>query len=1207
MTILRFFWLGSPRIEGGVGALHLPTRKTTALLAFLSGSGQPLSRESLAAILWPEFNQTRAHANLRRALVSTHQTLGAGIVKSDRETVGLDPTAPVWIDVGEFCSHLSGVQAHAHPEIVCPDCVVQLEQGVSLYRGDFLAGFNLKDCPEFDDWQHMQREGFRSNLAWMLERLTGAYSANGEWEKAILRSRQWVSLDRLHEPAQRRLMQVYALSGQRSAAIRQYEECEHWLQADLGQSPEEVTIALYQQIRTGKIGKQSELSEATTIHPLVFPAKPPLIKTKLFAPHRRADLVSRQHLLLKLGQGAQRALTLISAPAGYGKTTLLSEWIGTLQKADSSSPWAICWLSLDPGDNDMIRFLTYLTAALENVHPGVSAETRSIILSSPSLHPTTPLSMLINELQELPQSVLLVLDDYQCISNPAIHDGITFLIDHLPANVHVVIATRSDPPFPLARLRGRNQLTEIRANDLCFTTNETAEFLNQACNLALTPEQIMILENRTEGWIAGLQMAALSMQGRLDIAEFIEAFSGSHRFIMDYLAEEALNRQSIETQEFLLQTSILEQLSESLCDSVIVSKHDRKDDDYQSTIDFSKLQVENQSRLLQLERSNLFIVPLDDDRVWYRYHHLFADLLRTHLQQASPNLIPILHIRASAWFEKEGWTEESIHHSIAAKNWGNASRLVVQHIPAYLENGQMTTIMKWVEDLPHDIIYQNPKLCTLVAEVITQAGMIDQIDPFLNKAEEIVSPREIHGANSTVGQVLGLSLKDITAIRSMVGILRGLKSVCSGDPNRALNFTQRALNDNPEMEPKELAVLFWVEGWAYRSLGCLDLAIESLTKATEYALESRAILRDPWTDLANATRLVGKLHQAGDIISNSLQLAADRGIHNQGNLSRDESFLSFIFLEQNQLDLAFTHANRAIAHTQWWPSHHIIATAYTSLAQILLARDDLDGCLCAIQKADQERKNRLMNPFVHSLVDVTLAQIWISRGEWILLDQWSSNQISTLNGKLATGDSIDEFLEMRLIMLIRVWMEKTKIDHNLERNEDCLRLLVQLENSSRSVGRVNSLVEILILKESIRFSQEKTSEAICGLDNCLSMAEAGGYMRIFLNTGEPARALLSAYLQKSNPTYKSYALKILREFGSLRMTQNPLEEFLEPLTSREIEVLRLLTEGYSNRQMAEKLVLAEGTVKFHVHNLLEKLQVDSRTQAIARAKALDLL
>jgi LuxR family maltose regulon positive regulatory protein len=1207
MTTSRFFWLGTPMIEGGTGTLHMQTRKATALLTFLSVSEKPQSREKLAALFWPEFDQARAHANLRRTLSSIIQTLGSGILVSNRDRIGIDPDAQVWIDVSEFRLLLASTEAHKHHETACPECVRHLEKAISLYRGDFLEGLNLNDCPEFDDWQHLQREDFRSHLAAMLENLTGFYSASGEWENAILRSRQWVTLDRLHEPAQRRLMQVYALSGQRSAAIRQFEECEHWLQVDLGQSPEKETTALYQQVRTGKVGSQVTRSHTATIPPLVDPSNQPLIKTKLFIPHRHPGLVFRQHLVSKIEQGIQRALILISAPAGYGKTTLLSEWIDTLQKAGSSPPWTVCWISLDPGDNDPIRFLTYLTTALEKVHPGVSAEIRKAIRSSDSLHTATPLSMLINDLHGLSQSVLLVLDDYQFISNPVIHDGITFLLEHLPINVHVVIATRSDPPIPIALLRGRNQLTEIRANDLRFTLDETRELLTQVFRLALTPDQIAILEKRTEGWIAGLQMAAISMQDRLDIDQFIQAFSGSHRFIMDYLAEEALIRQPEETQGFLLKTSILERLSQPLCDFVVAGDPSVPEAASQLANDFSGFYGGDHNQLVQLERSNLFIVPLDDERVWYRYHHLFADLLCTRLQHSSPELIPILHSRAAAWFEKKGWIDESINHSMIAKDWENASRLISDHILVKLVNGQMTTIMGWIDELPQNVIYRNPRLCALVAETYAHAGMMDQVDPFLNKAEELVSPRKNQGMENEIVQVVNLSPKDLTAIQSMVRILRGFKFVCSSEPNRALELLQKALSEIPEMGPRELALLHWIEGWAYRSLGSLDQSFDHLTLATEFERKAAVTLRDIWTDLAITNRSIGKLHQAIDIFTNSLQIAAERSIQNQGNLSRDETYLSLLFLEQNQLDLAVTHANRAIAYIQWWPSQTVIAIAYACLAQILVASGDLDGSFAAVQKADLERMNRLMTPFVHSLVDVTLVQIWLIRSDWARLDQWSNDQISTLNDRLAAGGLIDEYLEMRLIMLVRVWIKKTKMDRRLERDEDCLQLLAQLEKSSRSVGRGNSLVEILILKESIRFSQGKISEAICGLDNCLSMAEAGGYMRIFLNTSEPAHALLSAYLQKSNPTYKSYALKILREFGSLRMTQNPLEEFLEPLTSREIEVLRLLTEGFSNRQMAEKLVLTEGTVKFHVHNLLEKLQVDSRTQAIARAKALDLL
>jgi len=878
-----------------------------------------------------------------------------------------------------------------------------------------------------------------------------------------------------------------------------------------------------------------------------------------------------------------------------------------LQKAESSSPWAVCWLSLDAGDNDLIRFLSYLTAALEKVQPGMGAETQALIRSFESMHPNTPLSMLVNDMHQLDQSILLVLDDYQFISNPAIHDGITFLLEHMTDNVHILIATRSDPPIPLARLRARNQLTEIRAHDLRFTSIETAEFLNKVFNLALTSDQIATLENRTEGWIAGLQLAAISMQGRLDIAQFIEAFSGSNRFIMDYLAEEALSRQPVVIQEFLLQTSVLERLSESLCNFVLTGVLGEKKDDPQPSMDYGFLHGESESRLTRLERSNLFIVPLDDERGWYRYHHLFADLLRTRLQHTSPELIPILHRRASAWFEKNGDIEESINHALAAKDWENARRLIDFNIRSFLENGQMTTVMKWITGFPLDELFRFPKLCVQVAEVYSQAGMIDHIDPLLDRAEEIVSSMKYHEDVTESARVLGLSSKEITLIRSMVAILRGLKAVCSNDPQRAVDLTQAALVNIPEMEPKELAVLFWVQGWAYRSLGNLPLALELLTRGTEYARESGAILRDIWTDLGNVTRLVGKLPQAIDILTNSLQAAADRGIQNQGNLSRDESFLSFIYYEQNQLDLAFTHANQAIEHTQWWPSHNIISIAYASLAQILLAWNDLDGSLSAIKKAEQERKNRLMTPFVQSIVDATWAQIWLRQGKWDLLDQWASDQISILESKSEGGEWIDEYLEIRLVMLVRVWIEKTKLDRTTERYEQCLQLLDRLEKNCQTSGRVNSLPILFFLKEIIHFSQGKVNEALKGLDQCFSIAEPGGYMRIFLDTGESGHALIYTYFEQSNPIYKSYATQILKAFGDLPLGQNLVKGSPESLTFREIEVLRLIAEGCSNRQMADRLVLSEGTIKYHVHNILGKFGVASRTQALARARDLGLI
>lgn len=1208
MERIKTFWLGIPIIERDGNVFNLETRKAVALLAYLGlSSPSPLSRENLATLFWPEYDQQHASANLRRSLYSINHELGPDLIIGNRENVMVNPSCLFWQDVREFRLLLAGVKSHNHESGVSAECIDNLEKAIALYRGSFLEGLNLRDSPEFDQWQYLQREGFLQDLTSSLEQLALAYAALGELDKGIQKARHWVSLDHLNENAQRTLIALYAQAGQRSAASHQFNEYTRVLKDELGQPPDNELLAFYQEIRSGKSRKIGEAPSSSTPVPRVEPGKQPLIKTKLFIPHLLKSLVPRPQLLEKLKEGAQKPLILISAPAGYGKTTLLAEWIDSLQKAKSSNSWAICWLSLDASDNDTMRFLAYLTAALEKVNLEVSVESQELIRSSDSLFPRTPLTILLNDLQELDQSILLVLDDYQFIDNPAIHDGITFLLENLPRNAHVVIATRSDPPIPLSRLRARGQLSEIRADDLRFRPAEAARFLNQVFGLDLSLEEITKLENRTEGWIAGLQLAGVSMQGRLDIPQFIEAFSGSHRFIMDYLAEEALSRQPLEVQSYLLQTSILDRLNDSLCDFVLNNHFENQASGSHGSQESPVNQNNKPIRLAALESMGLFIVPLDDERVWYRYHHLFADLLRTRLQDTSPTLVPRLHQRASIWYENQGVIEESILHALAADDWENASRLVDLHMHEYLENGQMTTVLRWFERFPQDELYNKPKLCVQVAEMYSQAGMIDQIDPLLDHAEEIVSDLKDGGESRDGLSEFTLSTEEVTVIRSMIPILRGLKAVCSGQPQRAMDITQAALVSIPEMDLKELAVLYWVQGWAQRSLGNLNLALSLLINGTECATASGATLRDIWTDLGNVTRLVGKLPQSIDILEHSLQDAIDLGVQNQGNLCRDESFLSFLYYERNQLDQAERYAKRALAHTQWWPSHNIIATANVSLAQIMLARNDLDGSLLALQKAEEERKNRLMTPFVHSLVEITWVQVWLKQGNWDLLDRWERKLISIFESKSGRDEKIDEYLELRLIMLIRLWIERTKQDQKKERYETGLSLLERLETSSRSSGRGNSLTVVLLYKAIILFCKERTNEAFRALDNCFAMAEPGDYMRIFLDIGEYSRDVIHAYLQQSYAIHKKYASKIFKEFRNSQPTEKQKVVLHEMLTPREISILQLLAEGCSNRDMAEQLVISEGTIKFHIHNILGKLDVTNRTQAILKARNLNLL
>ncbi len=1204
MDGIKTYWLGNPIIERDGVVVHLETRKAVALLAYLSNAGSsPFARENIAALFWPEYDEQHANANLRRTLYAIHRVLGPDFITGNREKLILHPSGAFWQDTTAFRQLLADVKAHHQEHTVCTESINNLEKACALYRGSFLEGLNLRDAPDFDHWQYNLRESFLQDLALSLEKLALAYVSLGDWENAIQRAHNWVSLDSLNQKARRTLITCYAQAEQRSAAIQQMEAYARVLQDELGLSLDAEMKELYQEIRAGKNTMPARIHPA----PSVETGKQPLIKTKFFIPRLRKDYVPRPHLLDKLAQGSKKILTLISAPAGYGKTTLLSEWTEYLKNADTPRPWAIGWFSLDAGDNDPIRFVSYLTAALEKVNLNLSTETQEFVQSSESGYPRTPLAMLLNDLHDLDQSVLLVLDDYQFIENPAIHDGITFLIENLPENVHVVIVTRSDPPLPLSRLRARGQLSEIREEDLRFNTADATKFLNQVFGLDLSQEQVTRLENRTEGWIAGLQLAGVSMQGRGDIPQFIDAFSGSHRFIMDYLAEEALNRQPPDIQSYLLQTSILERMNDSLCDDVLCIHSNNQPAPAQDPAMFPAGSGEQKIRLAMLENLGLFIVPLDDERIWYRYHHLFADLLRARLQAAFPGLVPKLHRRAAAWFVKQEDMEAAIIHSLAAGDWDSAGRLIGLYLPVYLENGQMTTILKWLEQFPQEELFKRPKLCVQVAEIYSQAGMIDQIDPLLDKAEELVAAGQPHGKSEAESPEMQRSAEEIIVIRSMAPILRGLKAICSGQPRRAMEITSAALENIPDMRLKELAILHWVQGWAQRSLGNLDLALVLLTKGTQYASQSGAILRDIWTDLGNVTRLVGKIPQAIRILENSIQAIMNKDHQNQGNLSRDESFLSFLYYERNQLDQAFQYAQRALAHTQWWPSHNIIATANVSLAQIMLVRDDLNGSLEALQKAEDERRNRLMTPFVHCLVDVTWVQVWLKQRNWDMLDRWEADQVSALEFKVVTTEKIDEYLELRFIMLIRLWIERTLLDQKKERYQTGLSLLDRLETNSRSSGRGNSLTVVLLYQAIILFQTERKSEAFQALEGCFAIAEPGGYMRIFLDVGESSQELLSAYRQQPAAAHKKYALRILNELAISQQVQKQKEDSPEMLTPREMDILLLLTEGCSNREMADRLFLSEGTVKFHVHNILGKLNAVSRTQAIANARGKNLI
>ena len=710
MESLKLSWLGHPLVELKGRAIKLETRKAAALLAYLSLNPGECPREVLATMFWQEGNQQKALANLRRTLSSLKSSL-PGWIEADRETITLRRNGKLWVDVDAFHQSLSQLKEHHHPENeACDICLSMLEKAVELYRGNFMDGLNLTDAPSFDDWQFFQRDGLLQEFADVLKRFSSGCSERGHWDQAIIYARRWVAMDRLHEPACRALMDLYIRSGQRSAALHQYEELARLLNEQLGQAPEEETRRLVEQIRGRDEAKQAE---ETPKSPTSFP----LLKTKLYIPTAPDSRVERSHLLARLDDVKKKALTIVSAPAGFGKTTLLAEWV-----AQTSLP--VAWLSLDNGDNDPYRFLSYLIAALGSIHEEVGLEAQQIMRSSQPAPPHVLLASLLNDLGKVAEPYVLVIDDYQFIIEHAVHEATAYLLDHIPSNMHIVIATRADPPLQLGRMRAHGQILELRTQDLRFTSEEVTEFLNAVMWLGLSMDDIEALESRTEGWVVGLKMAALSLQGHANVSEFIQAFSGSHRYVLDYLLDEVLWRQPAHVQDFLLETSILDKLNGSLCDALTNEGGRRSGEGGQAVLEY-------------LEKSNLFVVPLDDHKQWYRYHHLFADLLHARLQQISKiQDIAALHARAAQWFQHNGSTDEAIHHASLTSNNEWVEQLIEQNYMEMYHRGEASSIRSWTGKLSKELIFRRPWLCIYEAQSHALFGQLDEADVLIAKAEE---------------------------------------------------------------------------------------------------------------------------------------------------------------------------------------------------------------------------------------------------------------------------------------------------------------------------------------------------------------------------------------------------------------------------------------------------------------------------------------
>ena len=932
----------------------------------------------------------------------------------------------------------------------------------------------------------------------------------------------------------------------------------------------------------------------------------PILATKLFIPPTRTDVVLRARLIERLNEGLEKGhnLTLISAPAGFGKTTLVSEWIAT-----SGTPAA--WLSLDEGDNDPVRFLAYLVSALQIHLPKIGLGVLAA-LQTPQPPPTESiLTTLLNEIAAIPGNIALILDDYHAIEAKSIDQILLFLIDHLPPQLHLVIATREDPHLPLARYRARGQLIELRAADLRFTPSEATEFLNQMMGLSLSEGDIAALDGRTEGWIAGLQLAAVSMQGNPDAGSFIKSFTGSHRFVLDYLLEEVLHNQPAEVQTFLLRTSILERLCGSLCDAVLLAPS-----------------ASGQETLEYLEHANLFLVSLDNERRWYRYHHLFADLLRQRLLQQpraprSSSLsggegnggavdqpdAPELHRRASEWYEHNGLAADAIHHALAAKDFERAAALIELAVPEMRRNRQEATHTElgWLKALPDELVQFRPVLSVAYAYALFGDGELEAVEARLLEAERwLDTTAELCERPESMAEgMVVVDKNEFRRLPGMIALLRTAQALSQGDMSETVKNARRVLDLAPADDHLML-------GGAASTLGLAAWASGDLENAGRMTSEGMVnVRRAGYISPAIGGALVladiqiaqGCLHDAMTTYERALQWATEPGAPVLRGAADMHVGMSSLYYEHNDLKTATQHllTSQALGELAGLPQSPYRWCA--AMARIREAQGDLDGALDLLNQAERLYVTNF-SPIVRPLA-ARKARLWLAQGRLNEALDWVRAQGLSVENELSY---LREYDHITLVRVLLACHQRDPAGHSLH---EAVGLLERLLKAAQAGGRNGSLIEILILPALAKHLQGDLPAALNPLQQALSLAEPEGFVRLFVDEGAPMLDLLTAAAGQGIKT--SYTGKLLAAFevpakDEQSASSVPISSSLvEPLSPRELEVLRLIAQGLSNQEIGERLFLALDTVKGHNRRIFEKLQVQRRTEAIARARELGLL
>jgi LuxR family maltose regulon positive regulatory protein len=893
-------------------------------------------------------------------------------------------------------------------------------------------------------------------------------------------------------------------------------------------------------------------------------------------------LVPRPRLSQRLDRGTTSKLMLISAPAGFGKTTLLTEWLAA-RPAGPADERLAAWLSLDRADNDPASFWTYVIAALQTVAPGVG-ESALTLLRAPQPPPIeTVLTVLLNDLGAITGDIVLVLDDYHVIDARDVQDAMAFLLDHLPPRLHVVIASRTDPALPLARLRARGELVETRAAELRFTPDEAAAYLNEMMGLELTARDVAALEGRTEGWIAALQLAALSMQGRDDVAGFIAGFTGDDRYVVDYLAEEVLQRQSDRVQTFLLQTSILSRLSGPLCDAVTG-------------------QGGGKAMLGALDRGNLFLVPLDDRRRWYRYHHLFADVLQARLLDEQPDQVPDLHRRASAWYQQNGEPAVAIGHALAAGDFERGADLIELAIPAMSRTRQEATVRGWLEAIPGEVVRVRPVLSVGFAGALLSVGELEGVESRLRDAERWLDVTTGIDARSVArsAEMVVADEEEYRRLPAMIELYRAALALARGDVPGTVRHARRALGVALAEDhlcragaSGMLGLAFWASGDLEAGHSAYAECMTGLRRAGHIADTFGCAIA-----LADIRLVQGRLGEAMRTYEQALQRVPEQG----GPVLRGTADMyvgmSGVHRERNDLHAATQQLQRSQElgeHTGLPQNRYRWRVA---MARIRQAEGDLDGALDLLNEAERVYLGDFF-PNVRP-VPALRARIWIAQGSLGEALGWAREQ------GLSVDDDLSYLREFEHITLARVLMARYQDERAQRSVHEAIRLLDRLLRAAEEGERAGSVIEIGVLRALAYQRHGDIPAALSCLERAVTQAEPEGYVRVFADEGPPMASLLRVAARQQ--TGGNYVRRLLAAVTETETEQNgPVKQALiEPLSERELDVLRLLGTELDGPAIARELMVSLNTVRTHTKHIYAKLAVTNRRAAVRRAAELDL-